>query len=214
MGEEAKFLMEESYGFRFGKELIEAICEAGDFRQFEAGDEIMDIGQSITHMPLLIDGAVKVMREDDQGDELLLYFLEKGDTCAMTLTCCMGNAKSEIRAIAEKNTKLIMVPVKKMMDWIRDFEDWRAFVFDSYSSRLSEMLESIDSLAFMNMHDRILKYLNDKVLANKETELTVRHQDIANDLHTSRVVVSRILKSLERDGKIRLNRNKLTLLDF
>lgn len=214
MSEDARFLMNESYGFRFGSDLIQEICDVGELKRYHPGDEIMDIGQRIEFMPLLIDGAVKVMREDESGDELLLYFLEKGDTCAMTMTCCMGNSKSEIRATAEKETQLIMIPVGKMTEWIQKFDEWRGFVFDSYNSRLSEMLESIDSLAFMNMHERVYKYLKDKVMVNKDTMLNVTHQEIANDLHTSRVVISRILKSLEKDGKIALNRNKLEVLDF
>jgi CRP/FNR family transcriptional regulator len=207
-------LIEETYSYQFKTELINEICENGQVKHFDAGEVIIEIGDTMQYMPLLIDGAIKVMREDDQGDDLLLYFLEKGDTCAMTLTCCIGNSSSEIRAEAEMDSVLVMVPVQKMSEWIGKYEDWKAFVLNSYNNRLTEMLESIDSLAFMNMHERIYKYLRDKVTVNKELELTVTHQEVANDLHTSRVVVSRILKSLEKEGKIAMHRNKISLLDF
>lgn len=151
---------------------------------------------------------------EEAGDELLLYFLEKGDTCVMTMTCCMGQTKSEIRAVAEKDSKLLMIPVSKMADWIVKYPTWRNFVFESYNSRFNEMLEAIDSLAFLNMHDRILKYLKDKVMVIGETTLPITHQEIALDLHSSRVVVSRILKRLEIDGLIRLHRNKIEVLIF
>lgn len=207
-------LVQDSYGYRFSEELISEICEVGEVKDVKAGEVLIEIGDRMTFMPLLLDGAIKVMREDEQGDDLLLYFLEKGDTCAMTMTCCMGNATSEIRAEAERDSSIMTIPIQKMSEWIGVHEDWKAFVFDSYNNRMTEMLESIDSLAFMNMHERIYKFLKDKVMVNSELELSVTHQEIANDLHTSRVVVSRILKSLEKEGRIKMNRNRISLLDF
>ena len=164
--------------------------------------------------PLLLNGAIKISRLDNQGEEILLYFLESGDACTMTMTCCMGNKKSEIRAVAEKDTTLVMIPVQKMENWIERFPRWRAFVFESYNTRFNELLESIDSLAFMNMHDRLYKYLKDKVMVNQTTSLETTHQKVANDLHTSRVVISRLMKALEKDGLIKINRNKIEVLKF
>jgi len=132
----------------------------------------------------------------------------------MTMTCCMGQTKSEVRAVAEKDSILIMIPVSKMADWVVKYPSWRSFVFESYNNRFNEMLEAIDSLAFLNMHDRILKYLKDKVMVTGATTLTSTHQEIAFDLHSSRVVVSRILKSLEKDGLIKMYRNKIEVLNF
>lgn len=213
-GVEQKKLLKESFEFLFSVDLIEAILESGVMYQVESGEIIMDVGDSIEHTPLLIDGAVKVLREDDDGDELLLYFLERGDTCAMTMSCCMGKSKSKIRAVAESDSTLVMIPVEKMSQWILHFDDWRAFVFESYATRMSELLTSIDSLAFMNMHDRVYKYLRERVMVSKDSELNVTHQEVANDLHTSRVVISRILKSLEKEGRIALHRNRLEVLEW
>ena len=213
-GVEQKKLLKESFEFLFSVDLIEAIFESGVMYKVESGEIIMDVGDSIENTPLLINGAVKVLREDDDGDELLLYFLERVDTCAMTMSCCMGKSKSKIRAVAESDSTLVMIPVEKMSQWILHFDDWRAFVFESYSTRMSELLTSIDSLAFMNMHDRVYKYLRERVMVSKDSELNVTHQEVANDLHTSRVVISRILKSLEKEGRIALHRNRLEVLEW
>ena len=206
--------LNERFGFLFSKELINAIRNNGELIQVTEGDVIMDLGDTMQHMPILLEGAIKVLREDDEGDELLLYFLETGDTCAMTMSCCMGDRKSKVRTVAELDSIIVMIPLDKMSGWIQQFTDWRSFVFDSYSARLSELLEAIDSLAFMNMHERVYKYLKDKMMVNSNAELNVTHREIANDLHTSRVVVSRILKSLEREGRIALHRNRLEVLEW
>lgn len=206
--------LKDGFGYLFTENLLAAIRDNGQLIEIEEGAIIMDLGDTMEFMPILLDGAIKVLREDDEGDELLLYFLESGDTCAMTMSCCMGDRKSKVRTVAERDSKIIMIPLDKMSDWIQEFPDWRAFVFDSYSARLSELLESIDSLAFLNMHDRVYKYLRNKMLANGNAELTVTHREIANDLHTSRVVISRILKSLEREGRIALHRNRLEVLEW
>ncbi len=204
----------DSYGFLFEDALIEEICEVGKHRKVKEGDVIIEYGQTLEYMPLLLDGAIKVMRQDEEGEELLLYYLEKGDTCTMTLTCCMGEAQSEICAVAETDSDLILIPVKCMEQWMQHYRSWMQFVLESYSNRFNELLESVDSLAFSNMHDRVFKYLKNKVMANKSTTLHVTHQEMANDLHSSRVVLSRILKGLEREGKIALKRNNIEVIEF
>ncbi|MFT5778708.1 MAG: CRP/FNR family transcriptional regulator [Crocinitomicaceae bacterium] len=204
----------ESYGYLFEEELIQEILEVGHELKVANGDLIIEYGQNLKYMPLLLEGAIKVLRQDTDGDELLLYFLEKGDTCTMTMTCCLRQSISEIKAIAEKDSLLVLVPVEKMGEWTRKYKGWMSFVFESYNNRFNEMLEAIDSLAFSNMHDRLFKYLKNKVLVNKSTTLDVTHQEIAYDLHTSRVVVSRLLKSLEKANKIKMFRNKLEVLEF
>ncbi|MFK7786877.1 MAG: Crp/Fnr family transcriptional regulator [Crocinitomicaceae bacterium] len=204
----------DNYGYLFEEELIDEIVKVGHLHSVQQGDIVIDYGQTVRFMPLLIEGAIKIMRQDSDGEELLLYFLESGDTCTMTMTCCMGNTKSEISAVAEKDSTLILIPVENMAAWMQKYSGWMTFVFDSYSNRFSEMLEAIDGLAFSNMHDRIHRYLKDKVMVTKTTELEVTHQEIANDLHSSRVVISRLLKSLEKEGKIKISRNKLEVLDF
>lgn len=207
-------LVEQHYGFLFEPELIEEISNHGVLVEVSAGEIFMDLGQKITHMPLLLAGSVKVMRENDSGQEMLLYFLERGDTCTMSLSCCMGNKLSEIRAIAEENTSLIMIPVSKMDEWLQRFKSWRNFIIDSYQMRLNELMETLDSVAFMRMDERLEKYLHDRVKLLGKTTITGTHQQIATDLNTSRVVVSRLLKQLEKQGQIKLGRNQIEVLDF
>lgn len=205
-------LLQEQFGHLFEDELLQEIDSIGVLKEIKEGEMLMDIGNYVTAMPLLISGAIKVLREDEDGDELLLYFLERGHTCAMTLSCCLGQKKSEIRAVAETDTQLIMIPVQKMEEWTSKYKSWRNFVFNSYQNRLDEMLETIDSIAFLNMDERLWKYLQEKVRINKSKKVLNTHQEIAYDLHTSRVVVSRLLKSLEKQGKIKLQRNAIEVL--
>ena len=204
--------LQKYYGQLFEPELLVEINQTGTFKEIPEGFTLMDIGQYVKGMPLLVSGVVKVLRQDKEGDELLLYFLEKGDTCAMTMSCCMGHTKSEIRAIAETDTTLIMVPVQKMEEWTNRYKTWRKFVFESYHNRLMEVLETIDSIAFYNMDDRLLKYLKEKVKVTQSNNIQNTHQQIAYDLNTSRVVVSRLLKKLEKMKVVELSRNSIKVI--
>lgn len=206
--------LKESYGYLFEEALLEEIAKVGTYKEIPEGELIMDVGQYIKGMPLLISGAIKILREDDDGDELLLYFLEKGDTCAMTLSCCLGSAKSKIRAITELDTKLVMIPVAKMEEWTAKYKSWRNFVFESYHNRLMEMLDTIDSIAFLKMDERLMQYLKNKAKVVNDNIIKSTHQEIAYELHTSRVVISRLLKTLEKQGKIELNRNSIKIISL
>ena len=206
--------LESSYGFMFESDLLDEINELGTLNSFKKGEIIIDYGTNVKSMPLLITGAIKILRQDDNGDELALYYLERGDTCTMTMTCCLGQKQSEIRAVAETDIEFITVPVGKMKDWTKKYDTWMSYVFESYNSRFNEMLESIDNLAFNNMHERLHKYLKDQVLIKKTTLLELSHQEIAYDMHSSRVVISRLLKSLEKEGVLVLGRNKIEILKY
>lgn len=207
-----KEILEQAYGYIFEEDLLLEIEKVATYKEFKADDYLIEIGDYIKSMPLLLHGAIKILREDENGDELLLYFLERGDTCAMTLTCCMGKSKSKIRAIAENDGAMLMIPIEKMEEWLTKYKTWRNFVFESYTIRLNEMLEAIDTLAFMNLDERLYKYLTDKAKVIGNTEINNTHQQIAYDMHTSRVVISRLLKSLEIQGKIKLHRNKIEIV--
>ena len=207
-----KELLQQTYGHLFEENLINDIVASSTLRDFNEGDVFVDFGDFIKKMPLLISGAIKILREDFDEGELLLYFLEKGDTCAMTMACCLGETKSEIRAVAETKGQVIMIPVEKMEEWLGKYKSWRNYVFNSYNNRLKEMLTAIDNLAFMNMNERLLNYLFEKAKVNKSREVLNTHQEIAYDLHTSRVVISRLLKALEREGRIKLNRATIEIL--
>jgi len=204
--------LKKSYNHIFEDALINEIVQVGTFKEVPAGFKMMEIGSYVKAIPLLVSGVIKILREDTNGDELLLYYLEKGDTCSMTMTCCMGQTKSEIRAVVETDAKLIMIPVQKMEQWTANFTSWRNFVFESYHNRLNEMLHTIDSIAFDNMDQRLLNYLKEKARITQNKIIENTHQEIAYDLHSSRVVISRLLKKLENIGKIKLHRNYIQII--
>tara|TARA_B110000503_G_scaffold92903_1_gene140073 strand:- start:96 stop:770 length:675 start_codon:yes stop_codon:yes gene_type:complete len=204
--------LKKSYNHLFEDALINEIVQVGTFKEVPAGFKMMEIGSYVKAIPLLVSGVIKILREDTNGDELLLYYLEKGDTCSMTMTCCMGQTKSEIRAVVETDAKLIMIPVQKMEQWTANFTSWRNFVFESYHNRLNEMLHTIDSIAFDNMDQRLLNYLKEKARITQSKIIENTHQEIAYDLHSSRVVISRLLKKLENIGKIKLHRNYIQII--
>ncbi|KPM32193.1 Transcriptional regulator, Crp/Fnr family [Croceitalea dokdonensis DOKDO 023] len=206
--------LKNSFGDLLEPQLLTEIAEVGSLVSVNQGSKIIEIGQYIKGMPLLLSGAIKILREDDEGDELLLYYLERGDTCSMTMACCLGDMKSEIRAVAETDVTLVMIPIRKMEEWTGKYRSWRNFVFDSYHNRLNELLATVDSIAFKNMDDRLVAYLKEKARIAASNTIVNTHKDIAYDLHSSRVVISRLLKKLERLGKIRLQRNQIEIVDL
>lgn len=203
--------LKNGYGSLFEEALINEILEVGAFKEVPAGYKLIEIGSYIKGMPLLVSGVIKILREDQDGNELLLYYLEQGETCSMTLACCMGQTKSEIRAVAETETKLIMVPIHKMELWTSKYKSWRNFVFNSYHNRLNEILQTLDSIAFNNMDERLINYLKEKVRVNNSKIIRNTHQEIAYDLNSSRVVISRLLKKLENLDRIVLHRNYIKI---
>jgi len=206
--------LQKYYGYLFEEALLQEIADVAIAKEAKANEVIIDIGSYITSIPLLLSGAIKILREDKEGDDLVLYYIEKGDTCAMTLSCCMGQTKSKIKAVAETDVKLLMIPKQKMSEWLSKYKSWQEFILHSYHSRLQEFIDAIDTIAFLNMDQRLLKYLKDKALVNQNETISVTHQQIANDLHTSRVVVSRLLKALEKQDKIELHRNQIKVLEL
>lgn len=205
-------LLHKAYGNVFEQELLEEITQLAKEVEYKEGDILIDYGQYIKSIPLLLSGAIKVMREDYDSGELLLYYLERGDTCAMSMSCCLGEKQSEIRAIGEVAVMLLMIPVQKMSEWIGKYKSWMVFVFESYNNRFNELLNAVDTIAFMDMKGRLLNYLFEKSKIENSSMVFGTHQDIAKDLNTSRVVVSRLLKALETAGRIKLNRNSIEIL--
>lgn len=197
----------------FEPELVSEIFNCGKEFHFKQNDIVIDIGQPVRYMPLLLSGALKILREDDNGEELLLYFLEKGDTCAMSMSCCLGQQISKIRATAETDGSLLLIPVDKMEAWMAKYPSWRNFIIESYHIRLNEMMDALDSLAFLNLEERLMRYLKEKTEVLNSLEINSTHQEIATEMHTSRVVISRVLKALEKKGSLQLHRNKIQLKD-
>ena len=197
--------------FLFEEKLIDEIQNIGLLKKIPQGEIMIDLGERISYIPLLLEGAIKVVREDDSGEELLLYFVEFGNTCAMTLNCCLEDTVSEIRAICEADTTLIMIPIDAMDDWLIKYRSWRNFIFESYQNRLNEMLKAIDALTFLKLDERLEKYLIDRSKVIKSKSLKITHLEIAMDLNSSRVVISRLLKKMENQGKVQLGRNTISI---
>lgn len=196
----------------FEPELISEINVVGKVSTHERGQIMIDLGEEIKYIPILLDGAIKIVREDENGDELLLYFVEFGNTCAMTLNCCIGNVSSEIRAICESDTRLIMIPVQYMDQWLSKYKSWRTFIFNNYQNRMVELLKAIDSITFKKLDQRLELYLHEKANVSRKKELQITHLEIATDLNSSRVVISRLLKQMENEGTLQLGRNTIKLL--
>ena len=192
--------------------LQEEILTHGILREVAPGDVIIEIGTHIVSIPLVIEGAIKVLREDPEGNELFLYYLEKGDTCAMSLNCCMANEPSNVRAIAEDKTKLLLIPVQYMDRWMQQFPSWKMMVMQTYAHRFDELLRTIDLIAFHNMDQRLLKYLEEKAEVHHSDVLNITHYEIGNELGSSREAISRLLKKLEKMEKVKLGRNQITLI--
>ncbi len=200
------------FGKIFEEALLEEITRVGTLREVPADFELMDIGEPIKGVPLMLSGAIKISREDINGDELLLYYLEEGDSCTMTMAWEMGQQKSQIRAVTELPSQLIMVPLSAVEDWSSRFPSWRKFIFQSYHKRMEELLATVDSIAFDQLEKRLWAYLVEKKRVTKMNTLSITHQTIAQEMHSSRVVISRLLKRLEVDQKIRLHRNAIELI--
>jgi len=206
--------LSEYYSKIFEEELIDEIIKVGHIDKIKSGEIMIDIDQDMTHIPLILSGLVKIKRKEKNGEELLLYFLERGDTCAISFVNCINRKKSIFKGVVEQDLEAIFLPVAHIDDWLAKFKSWRHFIIDSYHFRLIEMVEAIDSLAFMKMHERLFKYLTDKVKITKDVNLEITHQEIADDMHSSRVVITRLIKQLHGEGRIYSTRNKIRVLDF
>ncbi len=204
--------LKQLFGAIFEEELIHEIAKVGTLREVPEDYMLIDIGEQIKGIPLMISGAIKIYRENANGDELLLYYLEEGDSCTLTYTLEMNASKSKIRAISELPSKLIMIPLKQMKVWEQQYPSWRNFLFRSYQIRMDELIETLDSLAFDGLEKRLMNYLTEKKRVNGKDELQITHQNIALELHSSRVVISRLLKKLELSGKIQLRRNEILMV--
>lgn len=205
-------LIQQNFPSIAEKGLQEEIAMVGKIREFRAGEMIQDYGSYIKLVPLVISGSIKVLREDEEGNELFLYYLQGGETCSMSFSCCMMNKQSDIRTIAEDNTRIITIPIQYVDTWMRKYQSWKNFVMQSYDLRMKELIRTIDSIAFKKMDERLLQYLERKAKATSSSVINATHQEIAYDLNASREAVSRLLKQLENQGQVQLGRNKIELL--
>ncbi len=192
-------------------ELIQEIQKVGISKTARSGELIITPGSTSMYMPIVLEGLLSVVRQDGDANEILLYYLEGGETCAMSLACCIEGKRNDFKVTAEDNSVLWMIPMNYLDGWIQKYKSFRKYIFSSYQVRFNELLETIDSITFLKLQDRLYKFLLDKKEATRSYEVNMSHQEIANQMNTSRVVISRLLKQLEREGKIEQYRNRIEI---
>lgn len=202
----------QKFDLVFEKELIQELKEKAKEVSIKAGTVILDYGEIVRSMPIVSKGIIKVYRINEEGDEILLYYVNSNESCAMTFTCCMEQFPSEIKAVAETDVEMLNIPITVMDEWLRKYSTWKSFVMNTIRNRFNEMLHTIDQIAFNKLDERLINYLKNRSDATESSLINVSHEEIAKDLATSRVVISRLLKKLENDKKLLLYRNQVKLL--
>ncbi len=172
---------------------------------------IMQPGMDILYVPIVLKGSIRVLREDQEGQEVFLYHLYPGQTCAMSLTCCQAGRKSMIKAVAEIDSEILQIPIKSTEDWFK-YPEWKAYVSNNYSNRFAELMQVIDLIAFSNMDKQLLHYLEERSKALNTRFLDITHQEIADELHAHREAISRLLRVMEQKKLVKLGRNQIEVL--
>lgn len=194
-------------------QLLDEIRQYAKIMDFRAGQVVIESGQYIKMVPVVLEGSIKVLRKDEAGHELLLYHIESGETCAVSLTCCSAMHPSDVKAVAEEKTTILAVPSGKHEEWTVKFRQWKDYVALTYQERFQAMFQAIDDIAFKKMDERLLRYLVVKAKQVKSNELFITPQEIASELCTSREVISRLLKQLENRKLVELGRNVVYVRD-
>lgn len=206
-------VFEKLYG-GFETELKVELINNSEILQFKEGDQLMRTGQYFKSTMLLVEGLVKVYREDDEGNEFFMYYLEPGDACALSMVCAIKQETSQIMAKAVKDTEVIAIPLKYMDQWMAKYKTWYHFVLETYRSRFEEILLTLDHIAFRAMDERLEFYLKRHRDTLKSNTIEINHQQIADELNSSREVISRLLKKMEQLGKLKLNRNSIEIISL
>ncbi len=192
--------------------MLEKLTAYGELRSFNKNETIQNEETFIHSLPIVTKGSIRVLQTDDEYREMFLYYINPGETCIMSFLGGIHSEKSKIKAVAEEDCEVLMIPIDKMDQVIRNFPEWVGYIFQIYYARFEELLEVVNELTFKNMDDRLLSYLQKKKIATGSYTLSITHEQIANEMGTARVVISRILKQLEKKELIELGRNKITLL--
>lgn len=196
----------------FEPQLLKEMEQFGTTQSFNEGDLIMDYGKYIRMMPIVLKGTIKVLKLDENNNEILLYYLSNNESCSMAYSCCLEAKKSEVKAIAEDDVEIIAIPHVKLDEWLCTYPSWKNYIMRSFNERFTELLKSIESIAFHKLDERLIGYLKEKKRHSGSSVIKSSHYLIADELATSRVVISRLLKHLENDKKIILYRNEIKLL--
>ena len=192
--------------------LRQELQEKGEFKTLKAGETLMRTGQYFRSTILILEGLIKVYREDDQGNEFFMYYLEPGEACALSMVCAARSEVSLVMAKAVKDTEVLAIPIHYMDSWASHYKSWYHFVLETYRSRFEELLITIDHIAFRAMDERLHFYLKTHRNTLKTQLIPISHQEIAQELNSSREVISRLLKKMEQMGKVKLHRNAIEII--
>lgn len=193
--------------------LIEELKSFSESHTFPAETTILEFQHPIRVLPFLLSGSVKVMGDDEHGNEILLYYIKPGETCIMSILGALNNDRSKVRAIVDDEAEMLLIPVEKTQYLVSKFPSWSAFIFKLYHKRFEELLRMVNSIAFTKVDQRLEDLLRNKAENLNTHELTVTHKQLADELGTAREVVSRLLKQMEKQGKLTLGRNKISLTE-
>jgi len=192
--------------------LIHELAEIGQVMDLPKGYVVLDEGQYIEYIPLVLDGLIKVKRKNIDDKEVYLYHLESGESCAMTLSSCLKRQKSKIVADVIEPTKLLLIPSSKIFFFMKNYTNWSEFVLETFQKKFDDAVSTVERLAFMNLEEQIMNLLLTKSDIYQSDTIKVTHNSLAQDLSTSRVIISRILKKLEKDGQVTLGHKEITIL--
>lgn len=192
--------------------LLEEIAANAMMINVSTGEVIIKLGQPVWGIPLVASGTFKISRVNEEGQELLLHYIKSGKTCAVSFTCWMTTQISSIKSTAEEDSILLMIPGKIADEWMGKYPSWKKFIMNTILDGFTEIVKSIDDVAFRKTDDRLVSYLKEKSKISGSALINLTHQQIADDLGTNRVVISRLLKKLETDGRLLLYRNQIKLL--
>ena len=192
----------------FEKNLIQDIIDKGEMKTFKPDELLVKTGQYFRSILLIVQGLIKVYREDQEGNEFFIYYLQPGQACALSMKCPIRNAKSQVMAKAITETTVITIPMECMDQWMHEYKSWYYFVLDTYRKRIEELLITIDDIAFRSMDERLLNYMKREQQIHNSFILTINNTEVAEELNSSREVVSRLMKKLSEKGMIRLGKNQ------
>jgi CRP/FNR family transcriptional regulator, anaerobic regulatory protein len=198
--------------FNTSPELTEKLYEYSIQKDYAAGDIILNENTSIRSIPIVTRGTLKVIRTEEDGREILLYYIKPGESCIMSFLGGLHNETSKVRAEVEEDAQILFLPINKVSLLIKEYPEWLDYIFRLYHKRFEELLEIINAIAFKKVDERLLSLLKKKSDLIKSTTISITHEQLANELGTARVVVSRLLKKLEEDGIVQLGRNKIILI--
>lgn len=196
----------------FEQKLIDEIITTGRLKKYSTGERVISAHSDNSEMPIVLEGLIKVMSVDEEGNELFLYYLEAGEMCPMSLACCIHGVGASFNVIAEEAAAIWMMPTVNLDNWMAKYHSFRRYVMTSYQVRFEELMMTIDSLVFHDLKSRLLKFLLDTKQATGSYVIHKTHRQIAMELNSSRVVVSRLLKQFEREQLIEQHRNKIEIL--